>query len=114
MASFSYLDPEIPCSERIKKIGCTQDAQCRSAVQNMYDCDDVKFCPPQNIPYAGGLAWTSAGAGAIECTCGQNAHCNLCSKGRKKSVGSCRMGARPAAEEAGVLDCAGMREYYIS
>ncbi len=106
MKNFTYLNPKVPCSERMAKIGCTQDAQCRSALQNMYDCDDMKYCPTQDLPYAGGLAWTSAGSRAIQCLCGQNAHCDLCDKdGRKKHVGTCRMGRKRIDQNGNPISC---------
>ena len=104
MKDFMFSDPNIPCPEKMKKIGCTQDSQCRSALQNMYGCDDMKGCPTREIPFAGGLAWTSAGIGAIQCRCGQNAHCDGI---------RCQMGSRDSYEEAGVVEPIDAIELYI-
>ena len=119
-----YSDDSKSCEERIQKIGCTQDSQCRSALQNMYGCDDMKTCPTQDIPYAGGLAWTSAGTRAIQCLCGQDAHCDIHDTScKKKAVGTCRIGRRRGGctreieeeyEEAGVLESSGMMQLYIN
>lgn len=95
-----YSDPNIPCAEKLRSVYCTHDPECRSALQNMYGCDDMNTCPTSEIPYAGGLAWTSAGSRAIQCNCGQNAHChNPTGRG-----GHCDMGRRQSYEEYGVME----------
>lgn len=74
------------CIEKLGKHSCSVDADCRSALYNMYECNICKFCGRDTIPNAGGLAWTPSGIGAIECTtnCGNPVYCD--------ENGKCRYG----------------------
>ena len=49
-----YPPPQVDCEKKLNEYICTDNAQCRSALSNLYECDNCNFCSDATIPYAGG------------------------------------------------------------
>ena len=88
------------CRKRLEKHWCQEDADCRSALYNMYECNNCPFCGRETIPNAGGLAWTSSGIGSIECTTtsGNPVYCD-------NNTQKCKYGMNEYEMYCGVLEC---------
>jgi len=87
------------CKKRLEKNWCQSDAQCRSALYNMYDCNSCATCGIDTISDAGGLAWTSSGLGALQCTTtsGNPVYCD-------KKAERCRYGINEYETYAGIVE----------